>query len=493
MFRTAWWLFLALLAPAGPIHAETTVDPAFPVSTAPSWQYAPAISGNIAVWQDSRNMATSGWDVYGYNLATGEEFPICTAPGNQEAPAIDGRIAVWQDERAVGATETDIYGCNLENGQEFVVCVAPGDQRRPAISGSIAVWEDWRNFDRSGPDIYGCDLVSGDVFPVAEAFGSQRSPDVSKAVAVWEDWRRASGGNANSDILRSRIWTQPPQPSVKTSGARPAPVVYDVGVSTKQDAATAVALGPEEAGGRKLIYDVIMGPSHGALLGTGPTKVYVPSQYYNGVDEFWFKASDGMRDSNVALASVTVMPVNHTPIAPGSRVLVLKDGACDITLTARDPDGDALSYTITRLPLHGKLYGAGQVLTYAPSSGFVGPDAIAYRVSDGSVESQAGTVSILVRERNAAPEAAPQEVLVAAGGRRRLVLTAADPDGDGLTYAIAALPAHGTLEGPAETGCVTYVPEPGFTGVDRFAFVASDGLSESSPAAISIRVAPGVG
>jgi len=484
------WQFVALVVCAAAASTQAGGDPAVCADVSPSWQYAPAISGDIVVWQDSRNMKVSGWDIYGYDLATGEEFPVCTAPGKQEAAAIDGKVVVWQDERTLDATGSDIYRRDLETGEEYPVCTAPGNQSRPGVDGRFVIWEDWRNFSVTGPDVYAYDLTTGDEFPVCTAAASQRSPDISNDVAAWEDWRRDSDVNASSDILTSRMPTPAAavtSPEETRSVAGP-PIVYDISVSTKEGEAAVVTLGPSEVSGQKLTYEIVMGPSHGKLIGTGPTRVYRPSAGYSGVDTLWFKASDGKSDSNVALVSVAVIPVDQAPGAQSQQVMLLKGSAREIALQAADADGDALTYRVVEFPAHGRLLGSAPALTYVPSPGYVGADAVVFRASDGVLESNDARISIVVREENTAPEAAWQEVEVSANIPRQLVLVGTDGDGDRLTYAIAASPAHGRLEGPIETGCITYVPEQGYTGADRFAFVASDGLSESRPAAVSIRV-----
>ena len=52
------------------------------------------ISGNIVVWQDNRN---GNWDIYGYNLVTGQEFAITDDEFDQTDPAIDGNLVAWAD------------------------------------------------------------------------------------------------------------------------------------------------------------------------------------------------------------------------------------------------------------------------------------------------------------------------------------------------------------------------------------------------------------
>ena len=98
------------------------------------------------VWSDLRG---ADYDIYGYDLSTGQEFTVCTASGYQYVPAIYGDIVVSYDWRGV---DRDIYGYNLSTGQEFTVCTAANDQDSPAIYGDVVVWEDDRGTDR---DIYG--------------------------------------------------------------------------------------------------------------------------------------------------------------------------------------------------------------------------------------------------------------------------------------------------------------------------------------------------
>lgn len=65
-------------------------------------------------------------------------------------------------------------------------------------------------------------------------------------------------------------------------------------------------------------------------------------------------------------------------------------------------------------------------------------------------------------------------------------LSATDPDGDPLEYAIVTPPAHGTLSGTAPA--LTYTPAAGYVGPDSFQWTASDGLLTSNTATASITV-----
>ena len=57
-----------------------------------------------------------------------------------------------------------------------------------------------------------------------------------------------------------------------------------------------------------------------------------------------------------------------------------------------------------------------------------------------------------------------------------------------LSYAITALPVHGTLTGTAPG--LTYTPAENYNGPDRFTFQANDGTLDSDPAAVSVSVRP---
>ena len=62
-----------------------------------------------------------------------------------------------------------------------------------------------------------------------------------------------------------------------------------------------------------------------------------------------------------------------------------------------DPDGDPLTAVLVSGPSHGQLtLNSDGSFTYTPDAGYTGPDAFAYRASDGTALSNASTVSINV-------------------------------------------------------------------------------------------------
>jgi hypothetical protein len=121
--------------------------------------------GAIAIWQDSRNSSTTGYDIYaqyvsgsGQTMYPAAGLAICTAAGDQTwtracGDGSGGALAVWEDRRVAG--NTDVWAQRLgASGPRWTaggvaVCLAPGQQYQPyAISdgagSAIVAWWDQR-------------------------------------------------------------------------------------------------------------------------------------------------------------------------------------------------------------------------------------------------------------------------------------------------------------------------------------------------------------
>lgn len=73
-----------------------------------------------------------------------------------------------------------------------------------------------------------------------------------------------------------------------------------------------------------------------------------------------------------------------------------QDTTVTVTLNATDANGDALSYSITTPPDHGSASVSGNVLTYSAPADYSGPVTIGYTASDGSLTSNAASVTFSV-------------------------------------------------------------------------------------------------
>ena len=86
---------------------------------------------------------------------------------------------------------------------------------------------------------------------------------------------------------------------------------------------------------------------------------------------------------------------------------------------------------------------------------------------------------------NTPPTADDQSVATDEDNPLGITLTAADADGDPLTWSVGTA-ANGTLSGTAPN--LTYTPNPNYNGGDSFTFSVNDGTVDSSTATVSITV-----
>ncbi|MBN2103958.1 T9SS type A sorting domain-containing protein [bacterium] len=192
--------------------------------------------GIILAWEDDRNYASMGTDIYAQRLdnqgnkmwaAVGVAVTNAAALQSQSAAVIDGSggiVVVWTDYRNQGTTDTDIYMQCLNasgtrqwyydgNYEGIPVCTANSSQKNPDIiytGNKIGIaWADKRNDQY---DIYAhlfnmnadprWSTVNGTV--ISDASGDQTNPKICRGAdnGVIITWQDARSGN---DIYVQRM------------------------------------------------------------------------------------------------------------------------------------------------------------------------------------------------------------------------------------------------------------------------------------------------
>src|SRR6266540_4251261 len=149
---------VALLLPAAGCGPSAIEPSAFD-------QVAPQISGKTIAWEDSRNDASAGTDVYSYNTATATESLVAGGSGEQDQPGVSDRYFVWIDDGKLRAKDRS-------SGNMFRVTSGPATQADPALCGSVVVWTDTSN----NSDVYAKDLAGGATVPVATSAATEAYP-----------------------------------------------------------------------------------------------------------------------------------------------------------------------------------------------------------------------------------------------------------------------------------------------------------------------------
>ena len=176
-------------------------------------------------------------------------------------------------------------------------------------------------------------------------------------------------------------------------------------------------------------------------------------------------------------APTCATPPNVAPTTSAMTGTTPEDTATTVALTATDPDGDTLTWSLdaAQPAAHGTAGVTGSTLSYTPAANYNGPDEIGVIVSDGRGGSASTTVTITVSPVNDAPVATAASVTTAEDTAQVITLAGTDADGDGLTYAIATQPAHGTVNLTGNQA--TYTPRE-LHGPDSVTFTVNDGNRE---------------
>jgi gliding motility-associated-like protein len=272
-----------------------------------------------------------------------------------------------------------------------------------------------------------------------------------------------------------------------------APVAQSQSVSVNEDSNVSIILvGTDPDPGNSITYSVVSGPAHGQLSCSDCSNpVFTPNADYNGSDSFTFKVSDGLKDSNVATVSITVLPVNDPPVANNLQVLYQLNTPVNFTLTGTDIDtGDILTYEVTQ-PVNipgGELSGTPPDLTFTPYTDSLNIYSFQFTISDGTVSSEPATVELLPDGTNYPPVAKSASVSTNEDTQLVFNLSGSDVNGDPITFALKSNTQHGSISLTGNE--VTYSPDLNYNGSDSFTFTTSDGSLESTVATITITVLP---
>lgn len=150
-----------------------------------------AISGNRVVWNDYGNGRTTG-GIWYHNLRTGTHKRVPVA-GGQELEISGSRLCYERNNR--------IYVYDLTTKKEKAVSPKGGSAGACGISGSVVVWQDHRN---GNFDIYSYNLSTRKEKRITTDSADQGLPKVSSKYVVWFDYRN---GELNADIYAYNLRT----------------------------------------------------------------------------------------------------------------------------------------------------------------------------------------------------------------------------------------------------------------------------------------------
>ena len=165
-------------------------------------------------------------------------------------------------------------------------------------------------------------------------------------------------------------------------------------------------------------------------------------------------------------------PAPQPPTVNNLSITTNEDTPTTFTMTGADPEGAALTFSISTQPQNGVVTASGAAGTYTPNENFNGTDTFAYIASDGALSSTAGLVSVTVTAVDDDPNTMNVSAITDEDNAVVITLEAEEYDGDTISLSIKDNPTSGTVSLTGDKA--TYTPNANYFGADSFTFEAVD-------------------
>lgn len=202
--------------------------------------------------------------------------------------------------------------------------------------------------------------------------------------------------------------------------------------------------------------------------------------------------SDGSLSATLAAFTITVLPGNRAPVISGSPATTGREGiAWSFQPTASDPDGNALTFSVSNRPAWATFNaGTGRLSGTPPAGSASTYSGIVISVSDGAASASLPAFSIAVAANRTPVIGGTPAATVTAGQAYSFTPTASDPDGNALGFSIVNRPAWATFN--TSTGRLSGTPTQAQAAqyVD-IRITVSDGMASATLPAFAITVETG--
>jgi hypothetical protein len=257
-----------------------------------------------------------------------------------------------------------------------------------------------------------------------------------------------------------------------------APTEASASITTNEDTTSAPVTPSvtDPDAGETFTFSIVAQSANGAAAVVSNQLVYTPAPNYNGPDSFTFRATDSTNLSVVGTASVTVLAVNDPPSVADLGIVTSEDiASVPATPAVTDPDiEDTHTFTVVSQPGRGLAIVVGNQLVYTPDANFYGQDGFSFLATDSGGLAAFGTANVTVTPVADAPSATRAGItaLVATPGS---AVTPYVEDADlweTFSHQVLSTPANGAASVIGNQ--LVYAPNPGFIGLDNFAYRVTD-------------------
>ncbi|RLE37492.1 hypothetical protein DRJ12_02790, partial [Candidatus Acetothermia bacterium] len=281
--------------------------------------------------------------------------------------------------------------------------------------------------------------------------------------------------------------------TVSVAMVNEAPTAQDDAATTGEDMPVTVSVldndsDPDED---RLTIESLTRPLQGTAVRSGDAIIYTPTRDSTGTDSFTYTVSDGNGGTATATVEITIAPINDPPVGRDDTTATIEDTpiVIDVLVNDSDVDGDILTVGSVTQPDNGTIVNDGDAVTYEPDPGFNGVDRFTYTVADGNGGTATATVTVTVTPTNDPPIAQDDSAVTDEGTLVSIPVldNDSDLDKDFLLVESISQPEHGSVLNTKTA--ISYIPDAGFSGVDSFTYVVSDGNGGTETAAVTVSVA----
>ena len=235
----------------------------------------------------------------------------------------------------------------------------------------------------------------------------------------------------------------PPPPTTTVAPLAP-PVANDDTATVDEDGSVTIDVLDNDTGDGldPASVNVASGPSSGAAVANpAGTVTYTPDPAFSGTDDFTYSVTGPSGDGSSATVTVTVTAVNDAPEVDPLALTVPEDtpeGDVVGTVSATDADGDLLTFSGSGDGFD--VEAGGEVVVTGPLDSAASPVVFTVTADDDNGATGDAEVTVTVTAVNQPPtiESATFSGVLPFPGTIVGTVTASDPDGDLLTYAITA-------------------------------------------------------
>lgn len=274
----------------------------------------------------------------------------------------------------------------------------------------------------------------------------------------------------------------------------------DEDITLTVSAADGVLDNDSDVDGDTLTVSVVDTPPNGALTLNGDGSFeYTPNADFSGTDTFTYIANDGTVDSNISTVTITVDPLNDSPVATADNYSATEDttlgvpAALGVLENDTDVDSPTLTASIVVPPSSGTLdLETDGSFNYVPEADFSGDVTFIYEVSDGDGATAQATGTISIGGVNDAPVAVndsyqvDEDTTLAIDAVMGLLANDTDVENDVLLAQLVDVPTNGSIAFN-DDGSFEYTPNANFAGTDSFVYEVSDGVAIAN-ATVTIEV-----